>query len=629
MRKIFLLILISVSVLSFSHADLKIASDPATLGIGARTLGMGGLILNFQDISSLYGNPATLSRIENRQYMVMTGRFVNEVDYLCGGMAIPTNIGVLGFGYISSQITYTGSVATTEVVDGVIIIPATTEVSTSAYRNSGLYFSFAKLASEITGNDRFDNLRLGGTLKIFSQDLSVPSQHGSATGYEVDLGFQYSLAPWFNLSAVGKNVLPASMGGRLVWSPTDRVETYPYYIRTGFQADLHKRFKMEGQKITFGIEFDYHPHRNAPDLLHYGIEWGIGDILDLRVGLDQSYLGQGGVSVFQVGNNMTYGVGITHMGWRFDYARHEYYGLTANSTNYFSLTYGLPYEKEEKKPMVRIKLDPKDKSVVYAATVPVSGMLLDKRIEFIDVNDKQMNIIGREVSGSLDLALGKNKLMISGLDKNQAEIFSEKRRILRLIDFNDVPLNYWAKKAISSLATLGIIKGFPENIFKPESGISRAEFATLLARTAGYDGSKINSNSLFIDLPEEHWAAGAVAYAVEKGLVKGYPDDTFKPNKKISRAEGVAVVARFAGLDLDTPVDEIPYIDVPGRYWAVKEISAAKTAGLLAHISGNFEPNEDMSRAETAQILSRVSLLKKKIDDLFDFEVGYLMEEKQ
>jgi S-layer homology domain len=624
-KKIFISFVLLLFIVSGVFADLKIANDPSTVGTGARSLGMGGIMLNFTDVSSIFGNPASLNDIKDNQYTMMAGRFINEVDYLSIGSAISTQWGTIGVAFLNSQLSYTGPAITTEVVDGIRVLPSTTEVATDIYRNSAFYLSYAKPAKELLNFSYLENVVLGGTFKIFSQELNAANLNGTAQGYEMDLGAQYLINPWAKFSILGKNVLPAAMGGKLVWQPTGREESYPYYVKSGFKVDLggeETPLYLGDNSVALAIEYDFHPRENAPNLMHYGIEWGLGEILDVRIGQDQGYLGSGGTSVFDVANNLTYGVGVTFKGWRFDYAFHEYYDDSSNNTSYFSLTYGLPY-LAEKPEVKRISLNPKDKSVVDKAVVEITGEIIDPKIANIFIRDRFLEVEDGKIVGKVDLKLGKNSLLISGTGFNREEIFAKKWRILRLVGFKDVPENYWAKNAIEELATLGLIKGYPNDIFKPEKGITRAEFATLLARIAGQDKYQGVQALTFKDLPKKHWSYPSVDYAVAAGLMKGYPNGTFEPNKKISRAEGVVVIARFAGLNLSSQVNEVPYKDVPGRHWAIYGVNAAKEAGLLKHLGDKFEPKKDMSRAETAEILSNVVFIKKRVSELLDFNRGY------
>lgn len=608
-----------------AFADLKVANDPAQVGIGARALGMGGVILNYNDISSLLGNPAALGSIKTNQYTMMAGKFINQMDYLSAGTVVPSAFGTFGITYLNSQLSFTGPGFTTEVVDGIRIIPSTTEVVTDTYRNSGIYLSYGRAAKEFYDAPILDKMLVGGTLKIFSQELNAGGLAGNAAGYEIDAGVQYRAYPWMNLSLVGKNILPASMGGKLTWKPTGREETYPYFLKGGLQVDLggpESFINWENQTVSIGLEYDLRPQGNAPNLLHYGFEWGLGEILSIRLGKDQGYIGQGGTSVFDIANNLTYGVGVTYKGWRFDYAFHEYYDDAENNTSYFSLTYGLPFAAE-KVFVEKAQIDPADKFITVSATVDITGKDLPGNIVSIDMQGTYVDVKGRAFSFPVSLKMGMNAFTIIGIDENRKEVPLARRRILRLAGFKDVPDDYWAAKEIGFMATLGLIKGYPNDIFKPDNGISRAEFASLLARMAGKDKYAPKEKLIFKDLSAKHWAYGAIAYGVDNELAKGYPDKSYQPNRKITRAEGIVVLARFAVLNMKGAVNEIPYPDMPGRHWAVRAVAAAKTAGWLGYLGDKFEPNEDFTRAEAAMILSGIAPAKDKVNDLTNFDKVY------
>jgi hypothetical protein len=186
-------------------------------------------------------------------------------------------------------------------------------------------------------------------------------------------------------------------------------------------------------------------------------------------------------------------------------------------------------------------------------------------------------------------------------------------KAIRLVSFTDVTGDYWAKRPIEALATLNIITGYPGGIFKPEGDITRAEICALLmkSRVASL-GSPVAAAS-FKDVPKKHWAAKLIAQAVAAGLAKGYPGKLFKPNGKISRAEGVTIIARFADLTIaGGKLVETPYPDLPGRHWSALDVTAAKEGGILNYLAGKrFEPNKNLTRAEVAEMLYRTKPIKQ------------------
>lgn len=108
-------------------------------------------------------------------------------------------------------------------------------------------------------------------------------------------------------------------------------------------------------------------------------------------------------------------------------------------------------------------------------------------------------------------------------------------------NFSDVAADRWSNDAISTLVNAGIFSGYPDGTFKPSAAITRAEFATIVAKFAGVDATATQS---FTDM-KGHWADKYVATAVKLGWIAGYDDGTFRPDGKITRAEAMTLVNRI------------------------------------------------------------------------------------
>lgn len=109
-------------------------------------------------------------------------------------------------------------------------------------------------------------------------------------------------------------------------------------------------------------------------------------------------------------------------------------------------------------------------------------------------------------------------------------------------DKNLVP--EWAKTYVRTAMDEGIIKGYEDNTFRPNNKLTRNEMAVIAMKAFGY-GEATNQQLKFKDANSiPSWAKGYVAKAIELGIIKGYDDNTFKPNKTITRAEAVAMIAR-------------------------------------------------------------------------------------
>ena len=106
--------------------------------------------------------------------------------------------------------------------------------------------------------------------------------------------------------------------------------------------------------------------------------------------------------------------------------------------------------------------------------------------------------------------------------------------------FSDVPSTAWFNNAVSTLTKAGIIAGYEDGTFQPNATITRAEFATIAVRffDASYTGK-----DFFTDI-DGHWAQKYINDAANAGLVNGYEDGTFGPNKAITRAEAMTLVNR-------------------------------------------------------------------------------------
>ena len=141
-------------------------------------------------------------------------------------------------------------------------------------------------------------------------------------------------------------------------------------------------------------------------------------------------------------------------------------------------------------------------------------------------------------------------------------------------DYTDVPADAWYNNAVSTLTNAGIIDGYEDGTFKPNGNITRAEFATIAVRffEATYEGE-----NLFPDI-DGHWAQDYINEAANAGIVDGYPDGTFGPQKLITRAEAMTMVNRTIDRHphedhlLD---DMIVWPDNPETAWYYEQVQEA------------------------------------------------------
>ena len=120
--------------------------------------------------------------------------------------------------------------------------------------------------------------------------------------------------------------------------------------------------------------------------------------------------------------------------------------------------------------------------------------------------------------------------------------------------YTDVAAGAWYNNAVSTLSAMGIITGYPDGTFRPNTYITRAEFAAIAAR---FDADGDKTLAAFSDIAN-HWAKDEISVAYNNGWVDGYPDGTFGPQRNITRAETVTLVNRVLNRKPETEDDLLP-----------------------------------------------------------------------
>ena len=194
--------------------------------------------------------------------------------------------------------------------------------------------------------------------------------------------------------------------------------------------------------------------------------------------------------------------------------------------------------------------------------------------------------------------------------------FSSYRVMLYNKTFTDIT-THWAKRTIELLASRHLVVGMTQNVFAPESSLTRAQTATLLVRTLGLKAT--SSNTSFSDVGQTAWYYSPVHTAAQAGLIFGYPDGTFKPDQIVSREEFAAMVvraARYAGQTETLTSTEITNIladfsdNSTISNWARADMAYTVHMGLIGGFPNNtIQPTGTSTRAQGTTILER--LLRK------------------
>lgn len=182
-----------------------------------------------------------------------------------------------------------------------------------------------------------------------------------------------------------------------------------------------------------------------------------------------------------------------------------------------------------------------------------------------------------------------------------------------IIDNNRDPINPFPVKDTGE--HYAYIVGYPGNIVKPDGSLTRAEAATMFAKLLAYEtGDKIaNATSTGFSDSEDTWYTDFVKYVADKGVMKGYPDGSFGPERQITRAELVTMIANFENVTLNAT----PFTDIDG-HWAKTFIEEVYTSGkisgdLAPDGSRVFRPDDNIKRVEAASIFN--AFYNRRVDE--------------
>lgn len=169
--------------------------------------------------------------------------------------------------------------------------------------------------------------------------------------------------------------------------------------------------------------------------------------------------------------------------------------------------------------------------------------------------------------------------------------------------FSDI-VGHWAEESICELYDLGVVSGYSEKNFSPNTEMTRAEFVKILVESLGYNVYAVQS-AAFTDTPTDAWYYAVVSFAHSKGLVSGYSDNTFHPNNSITRAEAVELLVNASGYsNADTSNLNHEFYDVSAQDWYATSLAIALENGIVqGYGDGSFRPSNSISRAEACEML--------------------------
>ena len=168
---------------------------------------------------------------------------------------------------------------------------------------------------------------------------------------------------------------------------------------------------------------------------------------------------------------------------------------------------------------------------------------------------------------------------------------------------------YWGRSQILQLAEAGLVNGMDAHHFEPERKVTRAMFVTILGRMNGLNADFIAPIS-FSDVSEADWFAPYVTWASLSGIVNGYDDGTFAPNREITREQMALILVRYCeAYGFRLPEEDVPAFTDEEKIspWALEAVLKSRRCGLInGREDGSFDPMGTATRGEMCAVMARL-----------------------
>ena len=235
-------------------------------------------------------------------------------------------------------------------------------------------------------------------------------------------------------------------------------------------------------------------------------------------------------------------------------------GHSTRYTLHYESNGGTAYKDERCSSGTKVTLDKTPTRESYTFTGWYADKALTQKITSVTMNSDKTVYAGWEATGVPDKLNGddhfayvvgySDSTVRPNANISRAEVATIFFRLLKADirdgnltadnGFSDVSDGQWHNKAISTMAKLGIVKGRRADRFDPDASITRAEFAAICAR---FSTKPVENSGSFSDI-SGHWAENEIERAAAFGWISGYPDGTFRPDARITRAEAMTMINR-------------------------------------------------------------------------------------
>jgi len=210
-------------------------------------------------------------------------------------------------------------------------------------------------------------------------------------------------------------------------------------------------------------------------------------------------------------------------------------------------------------------------------------VVLDVSPKYLDLTDHTAFVSGYS-DGSFRPGNSATRAEVASM---LCSLLAEEPADTSAVSFSDIS-GHWGERQIKAVSSLGIMQGYSDGTFRPDTTITRAEFATI----AAYLFDDVETKSVPFSDTSGHWAETYIAKAYSQGLIAGYADGTFKPDRNVTRAQLVAILNRAMGRDPDIKsiayfMEESSFGDVDPSAWYYNDVMEASN-------SHSYKTNKDV-----------------------------------
>lgn len=558
---------VKISDPKYTEADFKFTGDPKASRTDVGTTPMGLNAHQFENKNSNFKNVTFV--IENDGYVEVTKRTVTLTSETAskpydGTPLTKPEVTVTGDGFVDGEVTdikATGSV---------------TNVSDSPVTNTIVYTTTDKF---VAGN--YNITKSEGTLTITPLAVTVTAKDYTKYVGEKDPAFEATVTGTINNDTIDYTI------------SRDAGETVGTYTITPAGAEAQGNYTVTYKTGTLTIkERPYRPNPsitdkitveitgNSDSVVYDGTEHSVKDytvkISDSRyTEKDFTFSGKALASGINAG---TYEMGLKADQFKNTNARFTNVEFIIKADGVLTIT---------QRPLTITAGSAEGIAPVTCDKYTVEGLATGDKVDSVKITGIQSEP-GESPNVASDAVIKNAK----GEDVTANYKITYVNGVLKAIEVlnKEIHFNY--------------VIGYTDGTIRPNNDISRAEVATIFFRLLTDEAREQYTTTAgnFTDVKAGMWCNRAIATLTNMGIIKGYTDGSFQPNKSITRAELATIIARFAKLDVNTKT----FSDING-HWAQKNIELAAGNGWInGYEDGTFRPNNNITRAETFAMINRV-----------------------